>query len=145
MEDLKRIWKNFKEHLSKCLKKCDLMTRSGASASALPECKLFHQLLFLRDKVTNRKTESNQSQGMLGPPESSEPFSQSSPTFVVAPLSPLNSTATPTLSQSGEPGCSQISKRKRKATATATTSPSSLKEKMMITDKSTLKMFYFEP
>ncbi len=91
----------------------------------------------LRDRVTSRKTESNLSQGMLGPPESFELFSQSSITFVVAPLSLLNSTAnpSPTPSQSGEPGCCQISKRKRKATATATRFPSSPKEKMMITDK----------
>ena len=97
--------------------------------------------------MTNRETESNLSQGMLGPPESCEAFSQSSPTFVAAPLSPLNSTTnpSPTPSQSGEPGCSQISKRKRKATATATTSPSSLKEKkMMIIDKEHPENFLFE-
>ena len=53
------MWKNFKENLSKCLKKRELMTRSGAASQTLPECKLFNELLFLKDKVTNQPTVSN--------------------------------------------------------------------------------------
>ena len=35
------------------------MTRSGASAGKLPKCKLFDQLLFIRDTVSNRQSVSN--------------------------------------------------------------------------------------
>ena len=56
---LKKTWKNLRDGLSKCLKKRDLMTRSGASAGKLPKCKLFDQLLFVRDTVSNRQSVSN--------------------------------------------------------------------------------------
>ena len=35
------------------------MTRSGAAAGKLPKCKLFNQLMFVRDTIANRKTVSN--------------------------------------------------------------------------------------
>lgn len=35
------------------------MTRSGAAAGKLPKCKLFDQLVFIRDTVANRPTISN--------------------------------------------------------------------------------------
>ena len=35
------------------------MTGSGAAAGKLPKCKLFDQLLFLRDSVCNRQSKSN--------------------------------------------------------------------------------------
>ena len=35
------------------------MTRSGAGASKLPRCKLFNELQFLKDGVSNRNTDSN--------------------------------------------------------------------------------------
>lgn len=45
--------------MMKCLKKIDVATRSGAAASKTPTCKYFDQLLFIRDTVSNRPTESN--------------------------------------------------------------------------------------
>ena len=35
------------------------MTRSGAAASSLPQCKYFHQMKFLHEKTANHPTESN--------------------------------------------------------------------------------------
>ena len=35
------------------------MTRSGAAASSLPQCKYFHQMKFLHEKTANQPTESN--------------------------------------------------------------------------------------
>ena len=36
-ESLKKLWKNLKDNFSKCLKKRDLMTRSGAAAEKIAE------------------------------------------------------------------------------------------------------------
>ena len=107
VEDLKMIWKNFKENLSKCIKKRDLMTRSGGAASSLPECKLFHQLQFLRDKVTNRPTVSNL-------PQESAPTQEILGKSLASPVSPVPFAPSPASSlesMSTIPG-----KRKRKAT-----------------------------
>ena len=35
------------------------MTRSGAAAGKLPKCKMFDQMTFIKDSVTNRPTTSN--------------------------------------------------------------------------------------
>ena len=35
------------------------MTRSGAEARKLPKCKMFDQMTFIKDSVTNRPTTSN--------------------------------------------------------------------------------------
>lgn len=43
----------------RCVKKINEMQRSGAAASKTPTCKFFHQLLFLKDLVSNRETISN--------------------------------------------------------------------------------------
>ena len=56
---LKNLWKNLREGFSKCMKKRDLLTRSGAGTTSLPECKLFRELMFIRDTVTNRAMHSN--------------------------------------------------------------------------------------
>ena len=56
---LKKIWKNLRDNLSKCLKKRDLLTRSGAGATELPRCKFFKELQFLKDVISNRATQSN--------------------------------------------------------------------------------------
>ena len=45
--------------MSKCLKNHELQTQSGAAATSLKKCKLFDQMLFLRDTLANRKSESN--------------------------------------------------------------------------------------
>lgn len=45
--------------MMKCLKKINEIQRSGAAASKTPTCKFFHQLLFLKDIVSNRETNSN--------------------------------------------------------------------------------------
>ena len=75
--------------MSKCLKKRELATRSGAGASRLPVCRLYEQLQFLRDTLVNRPTASNvsvelnsrsntnDSVSLLSPPPS--PSMQSTP------------------------------------------------------------------
>ena len=41
------------------LEKRDLLTRSGAGATVLPQCKFFKELQFIKNAVTNRATHSN--------------------------------------------------------------------------------------
>ena len=41
------------------MKKRDLLTRSGAGAKELPQCKFFKEMQFIRDVVSNRATQSN--------------------------------------------------------------------------------------
>ena len=45
--------------MMRCMKKISGGQKSGAGASKMPTCKLFEQLLFLRDFVSNRETNSN--------------------------------------------------------------------------------------
>lgn len=45
--------------MMKCIKKIDTATWSGAGSSRLPTCKHFESLLFIRDTVANKATESN--------------------------------------------------------------------------------------
>ena len=56
---LKKVWKNLKDNFSKCQKRRERMQRSGAEAQNLPKCKLFAQLMFIRDTIANRPTVSN--------------------------------------------------------------------------------------
>ena len=56
---LKRRWKNLRDGMMRCLKKISEGQKSGAGASKVPTCKFFNQLLFLRDFVSNRETNSN--------------------------------------------------------------------------------------
>ena len=58
-EFLKNCWKNLRDNFSKCLKSRERKTRSGAEASTLPKCKLFTQMLLLKDSILNRPTASN--------------------------------------------------------------------------------------
>ena len=45
--------------MRKCLKKRRELTKSGAGATKLPNCKFYNELLFLKDVLLNRQTESN--------------------------------------------------------------------------------------
>ncbi|XP_046863507.1 uncharacterized protein LOC124457274 [Xenia sp. Carnegie-2017] len=56
---LKRRWKNLRDGMMRCLKKIKDAEKSGAGASKTPSCKLFENLLFLKDFVSNRETTSN--------------------------------------------------------------------------------------
>ena len=56
---MQRNLKNLKDNLKKCLGKRQQMTRSGAPASVLPQCKFFEQMRFLQEKTANKPTESN--------------------------------------------------------------------------------------
>ena len=58
---IKKTWKNFREEMSKSLQNSELQTCYGAAATSLQKCKvwIFNQMLFLRDILANRKTESN--------------------------------------------------------------------------------------
>ena len=58
-EFLKKCGKNLRDNFSKCLKSRERKPRSGAEASALPKCKLFTQMLFLKDSILNCLTTSN--------------------------------------------------------------------------------------
>ncbi|CAB4002982.1 Hypothetical predicted protein [Paramuricea clavata] len=58
-EVLKRRWKNLRDGMMRCLKKTNVGQKSDAGASKMPTCKLFDQLFFLRDCVSNRETTSN--------------------------------------------------------------------------------------
>ena len=81
------------------------MTRSGAPASSLPVCKLFYELQFLRDKVTNRPTTSN----LAHKPQLE--ITERPSAFPPSPTVPLR---TPSPAPSLESTASQPSKRKRK-------------------------------
>ena len=81
VEYLQRQLKNLKDNLKKCLDKRQRMTRSGAAASSLPQCKYFHQMKFLHEKTANQPTESNishQAQQVTVPPpaDTCEPANQ---------------------------------------------------------------------
>ena len=82
------------------------MTRSGAPAASLPECKLFNQLQFLKDKVMNRTTVSNVPQASTSQDRTEN--------VVFQPISPDASAPSP--SPSLESNSSQS--RKRKASKT---------------------------
>ena len=56
---MKKCWKNLRDNFSKCLKSRERKTRSGAEASTLHKCKLFTQMLVLKDPILNRPTASN--------------------------------------------------------------------------------------
>ena len=56
---LKKRWKNLRDGMMKFIKKIDAATRSGSGSSRLPTCKYFESLLFIRDTVSNKPTESN--------------------------------------------------------------------------------------
>ena len=58
-EFLKKCQKNLRDNFSECLKSRERKARSGADASALPKCKLFTQMIFLKDSIPNRPTTSN--------------------------------------------------------------------------------------
>ena len=45
--------------MMKCVKKIDLATRSGAAHQKTPTCKHYESMLFIRNNVANRTTESN--------------------------------------------------------------------------------------
>ena len=53
--------------MTKCLKKLELNSRSGAGASKEARCKKFESLLFMKDTVANRATESNISERLPSP------------------------------------------------------------------------------
>lgn len=81
VEYLQRQLKNLKDNLKKCLDKRQRMTRSGAAASSLPQCKYFHQMKFLHEKTANQPTESNishpaQQVTMPTPADTCEPANQ---------------------------------------------------------------------
>ena len=56
---MKKCWKNFRDNFSKWLKSRERKTISGAETSTIPKCKLFTQMLFLKDSILNRTTTSN--------------------------------------------------------------------------------------
>lgn len=59
MDFLKQEYKKLKDNLKKCLDRRERATKSGVAASRLSKCKFFDQLSFLRDKTSNKPTESN--------------------------------------------------------------------------------------
>ena len=102
---MKRTWKNLRDGLSKCIKKRELLTRSGAAAGKLPKCKLFDQLQFLRDSVSNKATVSN----VLTEGSQVADYNE----IATEPGSPHESTSRKGVPKSTEPKAA-LSKRKRK-------------------------------
>ena len=102
---MKRTWKNLRDGLSKCIKKRELMTRSGAAAGKLPKCKLFDQLQFLRDSVSNKATVSN----VFTEGSQAAHYNE----IATEPVSPHHSASKKRVSNSTEPKAGP-SKRKRK-------------------------------
>ena len=93
---LKKRWKNLRDGMMRCLKKMSDLNRSGACASKVPSCKCFERLLFLRDTVSNKETDSNiplpnfQTSG-----EIQEDFSRQLSPALSSPLSPQLSSPLP--------------------------------------------------
>ena len=107
------------------------MTRSGAPAASLPECKLFKQLQFLRDKVANRPTASNVTE-ILSLRDTSEQ------SFMVAnsPISVSSPDPSPT------PSLDSIGSQPRKQKANKT--PTEIHKTMLITEKEHPDNFLYE-
>ena len=104
---MKRRWKNLRDGMMKCLKKIDMATRSGAGATKTSTCKYFQQLLFLKDSVSNRRTESNLNMTPLSPtpPPSLSYLNVLSPTQpddLIQPNDDLTPPISPTPSSSGQ-------------------------------------------
>lgn len=59
VEDAKRKWKNLTDGFKKCLDRERDQGKSGAAYSKTPTCRLYKELLFLRDVISNRSTASN--------------------------------------------------------------------------------------
>ena len=58
-ETLKKVWKNLRDVFTKCHKKRELLTRSGAAYQTLPKCRFFTELQFIKDSNSNRLATSN--------------------------------------------------------------------------------------
>ncbi|XP_065055214.1 uncharacterized protein LOC135683790 [Rhopilema esculentum] len=58
-EALKKKWKYLRDGMMKCLKKIEIANRSGSGAHCTSTCKHFESLLFLKDSISNKATESN--------------------------------------------------------------------------------------
>ena len=56
---LHKVLKNLKDSLKKCLDKRRALTRSGAAAASLPECKFLSAMQFLHEKTSNLPTHGN--------------------------------------------------------------------------------------
>ena len=59
--NLKNQWKNLGENWKRCLVRREQQMKSGAEAQNLATCKFFKLLVFIHDKVMNKKTHSNMS------------------------------------------------------------------------------------
>ena len=53
------MWKNLRDVFTKCHKKREMMTRSGAAYQTLPKCCFFAEMQFIRDSNSNRLSTSN--------------------------------------------------------------------------------------
>ena len=73
--------------MMKCIKKIDLQTRSGTSSKRLSTCTHYENLLFLRDNVSNKETDSNLIPHRIS--ENRQPV-EDTPTSPVSPLSPTS-------------------------------------------------------
>lgn len=59
---IKKRWKNLRDGMVRCLKKLDHSQHPGSGYLKTPMCRLFNELLFLRDcvQVTNTSTSDNE-------------------------------------------------------------------------------------
>lgn len=56
---MKLKWKNLSDGFKKCLDRKRDLEKSGSGYSKQPTCRFYNQLLFLRDSISNRTTQSN--------------------------------------------------------------------------------------
>ena len=121
--------------LKNCMKNREKMTRSGAEASTLPTCKLFTQLLFIKDTVLNHPTATNISINDL---------QQDNVDLFTPPPSPSSSTCVSSFQDTTKRGCTIQESRKRSKTSLETVDKMLLdafrdegkKEKTLATDVS---------
>jgi hypothetical protein len=59
VEQVKLKWKNLSDGFKKCLDRKRDLEKSGSGYSKQPTCRFYNQLLFLRDSISNRTTQSN--------------------------------------------------------------------------------------
>ena len=107
---LRKLWKNLRDGFTKCMKRWEEMTRSGAGESKLPICKLFTELSFIRGSVANRATDSNfdslADDSFLD--DAASPASTSSQSFIPLPVKVTNFITRPSTAKKRRKGAENI-------------------------------------
>ena len=134
-EFLKKCWKNLRDNFSKCLKSRERKTRSGAEASTLPKCKLFTQMLFLKDSILNRPTASNVISNSQSVSVEVSSIPQSNPSS-----SPPSSTRNESVKRGGTANVINESKRSKLSKPSLDTTDQALLELLRKEDKDNMEI-----